>query len=89
MAKYTVVCFIPVCLTIAVDAEDEDSAIDVALMEHAKITNYVGNGERGGKLFGTSDGCVTIEVCEGILDEGGWAPTATLTDEGEDDGENE
>lgn len=67
MAKWEVNCAIPVFLTITVDADSEEQAIDAA-MEAASLGSYVGNGGID-KLIGTSKSNVSLEPGDIVLED--------------------
>jgi hypothetical protein len=65
--KYVVRCAIPVFLSITVEAEHEEAAIDVA-MDSAYLGGFVGNGGTD-KLVGTTEENVSLDVGEEVLDD--------------------
>ncbi len=62
---------VPYCvwldITVETDSEDEIEIIEQA-MEHARLSDYAGNGARHGKLIGTSEANVVIEAEEDCLE---------------------
>jgi len=50
-------------VTIDTDETDPDAIIEAA-MEFSGFDAYVGNGGSGDRLVGTSEGNVTVEVCD-------------------------
>jgi len=61
MPKYEVRCVMPVFMTIEVEAEDEDDAIEVA-WDYMSLSSFAGNGATHGKLIGTTSSNVTLEA---------------------------
>jgi len=58
--KFRVYGFVPVGITVEVDAEDESEAIDMAYESFGGLHGYAGNGGTG-KLIGTSDRNVFLD----------------------------
>ena len=79
MKKFEVTCAVPVYLTIKVEAETEEDAIDEA-GQYMYLTNYAGNGGMD-KLCGTSETNVSIEAGEEML-EGKITFSIDVTEEG-------
>ena len=75
MATFKVNCSIPVHLTIEVDAEDAEEAIEKS-DALAHLESYAGNGARFGKLIGTSARNVTLEAGDYVLEGPDWERTA-------------
>lgn len=59
--KFNVYGSVKVWVTIEVEADDEQHAIEVAKNEFGGLTGYAGNGGMG-KLVGTSESNVTLDV---------------------------
>jgi len=78
MAKYKVSVWVPVCVTIEVDADDEGGAVESALECDALIlSSYVGNGSDHGFVGSTEPG-VGLEPPDDIeyLEDEPYAPKA-------------
>jgi len=60
---------IPYCLwmTVKVEADDQEAAIDAAF-DVDYPSHYCGNGGTGDKLVGVSDRDASVEVCDEPLD---------------------
>ena len=61
--KFRVYGTTTVDVTIEVEAEDEESAIEVAYQEFGGLTGYAGNGGTR-KLVGTSDRNVSLDTSD-------------------------
>lgn len=59
--KFVVYGTVQVGVTIEVEAEDKDDAIEVASNEFGGLTGYAGNGGMG-KLVGTTQKGVTLDA---------------------------
>ena len=61
MATWKVYGSIPVSVTVTVDADTKEDAIEVAYEEFEGLTNYAGNGGTD-KIIGTSDENVSLNT---------------------------
>lgn len=71
MKKFRVTAAIPVFVSIEVEAENEDGAIEAAHEEGFSLTAFVGNGGTD-KLVGVRGSNMSVEPGEEILDSGGF-----------------
>jgi len=70
MKKFRVIVPFPVWVSVVVEAEDEESAIDCAI-EDASITSFVGNGGTD-KLVGVYGSNCSIEAGDVPLESNGF-----------------
>lgn len=68
MKKFEVTAALPVFITVTVEAEDEDDAIDAA-WESFSLRSYCGNGGIGNKLVGVDAPNVSIEAGEIVIED--------------------
>jgi hypothetical protein len=68
MKKYEVNCVMPVFMTITVEADNEEDAIDKA-SDDMYLNGYCGNGARYGRLVGHSRENVCIEAGECVIED--------------------
>ena len=80
MKKYEVNCVMPVFMTITVEADNEEDAIDKAF-EHVDLKDYAGNGAMFGKLIGTEERNVTLEAGIEPIDDEFYKIEVELIDE--------
>lgn len=76
MKKFRVTAAIPVFVSIEVEAENEEDAIEAAHEEGFSLTSFVGNGGSD-KLVGVRGSNRSVEPGEEILDFGGFDVEAT------------
>lgn len=67
--KYTVHGTVRIGVSVTVEAESEEEAMEAANDKWEGLSDYCGNGRPSGALVGTSDRNVRIET---IIDEPEW-----------------
>lgn len=60
--KYAVSGTVTISITMLVEADSLEEAKEKAHEEYPGLTNFAGNGSRGGKLVGTSEENLTVEA---------------------------
>lgn len=76
MKKFRVTAAIPVFVSIEVEAENEEDAIEAAHEGGFYLTSFIGNGGSD-KLVGVCGNNMSVEPGEEVLDSGGFNVEAT------------
>jgi len=69
MSRYKVYGTIEILVSMIVEADDEEAAIEIANEDFDGLQDYAGNGRVGGALVGTNNSNVTIHSDSGIAPE--------------------
>ena len=64
--KYQVYGTVTVSVTMTVEADSPEAAIEVAEQEYPGLSDYCGNGATSGKLIGTSADTLTVYAGDDI-----------------------
>lgn len=62
MAKYKVAGTVTIGVTIVVEADSEEAAMEKAHDEWPGLEDYCGNGRAGGAIVGTNDENITLDA---------------------------
>lgn len=81
MPRYAVYGSVTVSVSMEVEAEDEEAAIEAAEREWPGLSGYVGNGGGGDRLLGPA-GYENNEKVEEVGDEPKWNAAVPIGEEG-------